>query len=193
MKFLLVAFCMVAAVAASRQRRFLINRCSSEAECGPNKCCLFNRICSPKLPQYSTCHLSGITQCSCADGLECRVTKEFTVLGQKLSLRQCMPIAQKREVEQIEDEDLKEMMRQQDDNDKRFLIDRCTSESDCGQNRCCVFNKICMKKIPKDMTCYLTSKHKCGCQDGLECRVTTSITIPILGSKIPIRQCVSPA
>ena len=32
----------------------------------------------------------------------------------------------------------------------------CKSESDCGENRCCLFNKVCSKKLPELSTCYLT-------------------------------------
>ncbi|XP_031568696.1 uncharacterized protein LOC116303311 [Actinia tenebrosa] len=193
MNTVLLALCLfVVAVAAEtgiRERRlFFIKRCSSESDCGPNRCCLFNKYCAPKLRfKYAPCHLSGITQCGCRDGLECRVTKEFNILGQRVQMRQCMEAGRQLEVEKIEDEELKEMT---ESREKRFLLDRCTKETDCGDNRCCLFGRICAKKIPEGMTCYLTNRHKCGCQDGLVCKVTATITIPIIGSKIPIRQCV---
>ncbi|XP_031568699.1 uncharacterized protein LOC116303314 [Actinia tenebrosa] len=191
MKAVFVALCLIVAVVAEdRERRFLVNRCSAESDCGANKCCLFNKVCSPKLPKYSTCHLTSLTNCGCADGLECRVTKEFEVLGQKVQLRQCMTIGEQSVVEKIENEELKELSQTRK---RRFLIDTCASESDCGDGRCCLFDKICAKKIPQDMTCYLQHKHKCGCADGLECRVTTTIVLPISGTRIPIRQCVPPS
>ena len=34
--------------------------------------------------------------------------------------------------------------------------------------------------------------HKCGCRDGLECRQTSSVTVPIIGIVIPVRQCMEP-
>ena len=34
--------------------------------------------------------------------------------------------------------------------------------------------------------------HKCGCRDGLECRQTSSVTVPIIGTVIPVRQCMEP-
>ncbi|KAK3730529.1 hypothetical protein QZH41_017238 [Actinostola sp. cb2023] len=168
----------------------LSQSCSSEADCGANKCCLFNKICSPKLPKYSTCLLKSVTRCGCADGLACRVTKEFSILGQKIKLRQCMETGEEIRVEQLNDEDVDEP---KETREKRFLFDKCTSEIDCGDNKCCLFQRYCAPKLPELSTCYLTNKHNCGCAHGLECRVTTTITIPIIGTKIPIRQCVKPS
>ncbi|KXJ12230.1 uncharacterized protein LOC110242503 [Exaiptasia diaphana] len=205
MKTFLIVLCFAAvAVMAdnelTRKRRFLLSgissvvgsilqRCSHESECGPNKCCLMGKYCSPKLLfKYATCYTAGITNCGCRDGLECRVTKEFTILGQTIKLKQCMESGRSLEVERLEDEDMQAMSKES--RQKRFLIDRCSKESDCGDNRCCLFGKFCAKKLSEGMTCYLGNVHKCGCQDGLVCKITTQITIPIIGHKIPIRQCV---
>ena len=38
----------------------------------------------------------------------------------------------------------------------------------------------------------IQDKHKCGCGNGLACKVTTTITLPF-GIKIPIKQCVKAA
>ncbi|XP_031568698.1 uncharacterized protein LOC116303313 [Actinia tenebrosa] len=189
MKALIIALAVVVAVYGEpMEKRFLIDRCSSSSECGANKCCLFNKVCSPQLPKYSTCHLTSVTSCGCADGLECRVTKEFSVLGQKIQLRQCMETGLESRVEKLENEEEEEPGKRE----RRFLVDKCTAEADCGANKCCLLNKVCAPKLTEGSTCFLSQHHKCGCADGLECRVTTTITIPLLGTKIPIRQCVKP-
>ncbi|KAK3730526.1 hypothetical protein QZH41_017235, partial [Actinostola sp. cb2023] len=111
-------------------------------------------------PATSRNHLThypyqAITKCGCADGLECRVTKEFKILGQVITLRQCMKVGVPSVVEKLEDEEVKQIMEKT--RTKRFLIDvrTCATEAECGSNRCCLFNKICSKKIPKEMTCFL--------------------------------------
>lgn len=186
---LLVFVTVSAANEIGQHRRFLsIKQCSEEEDCGKDKCCLFGKVCSPRLPKYSTCFLTDVHKCGCKDGLACRVTKEFTILGQEIKIRQCMPIEDKIAVEKVEEEEMKEMA--EGDNEKRFLFNRCKSGAGCGDDKCCLFGRLCAPKLPKDATCYLRSAHKCGCSRGLECQVTTHITIPIIGVKIPLRQCV---
>ena len=62
----------------------------------------------------------GIHQCGCADGLECRVTKEFDILGQKIQIRQCMESGVRTAVEKLEEEEVSELASERE---KRFLID----------------------------------------------------------------------
>lgn len=61
----------------------------------------------------------GVTQCGCADGLECRVTKEFSVLGQKIQLRQCMETGLDTAVEKLENNEEEEPGKRE----RRFLVD----------------------------------------------------------------------
>ena len=37
---------------------FMLQKCSTEADCGKERCCLLGKYCSPKLPKYSTCFLT---------------------------------------------------------------------------------------------------------------------------------------
>lgn len=62
----------------------------------------------------------GVTNCGCADGLACRVTKEFTLLGQTIQLRQCMESGEEVRVEQLDAEDIEELV---ETRAKRFLVD----------------------------------------------------------------------
>ena len=47
---------------------------------------------------------------------------------------------------------------------------------------------------PRLLFCFFKCQnlHKCGCRDGLECRQTSSVTVPIIGTVIPVRQCMEP-
>ena len=54
-------------------------------------------------------HLQDSHKCPCADGLECKVTKQLTIPGIlgitesiTLSLKQCMPVEENVEVEEVE-------------------------------------------------------------------------------------------
>ena len=62
--------------------------------------------------------LQGVTKCGCSNGLECRVTKEITILGQKIPFRQCMTPGLRFDVEQVKEEDMAAPERE-----KRFLVD----------------------------------------------------------------------
>ncbi|PFX16369.1 hypothetical protein AWC38_SpisGene19369, partial [Stylophora pistillata] len=37
---------------------------------------------------------------------------------------------------------------------------------------------------------YFNDVHKCGCADGLECKETAYITLPITGTRLSLRQCM---
>lgn len=37
-----------------------------------------------------------------------------------------------------------------------FAKQRCTAQSDCREDQCCLLNKRCSPKLPKYFTCYLT-------------------------------------
>ncbi|XP_031560041.1 uncharacterized protein LOC116296196 [Actinia tenebrosa] len=59
---------------------------------------------------------------------------------------------------------------------KRWLLDRCSADGDCGADRCCVrYLKICASKRGLNQSCNLVNLHGCGCKDGLECRVYKSL------------------
>ncbi|XP_068714134.1 uncharacterized protein [Montipora foliosa] len=71
-----------------------------------------------------------------------------------------------------------------------FPLRKCSTDADCWKNFCCAFGKRCAPKLPEYFTCYFTEKHGCGCMDGMECKITTTITLPIINTKFPIKQCV---
>ncbi|KAJ7375943.1 hypothetical protein OS493_037906 [Desmophyllum pertusum] len=73
-----------------RNKRWLFNRCTTEADCDNNYCCAFGRRCSMKLRQHFTCYLVHKHGCGCADGLACKVTSTITLpFGIKIPIRQC--------------------------------------------------------------------------------------------------------
>ncbi|EDO46904.1 predicted protein [Nematostella vectensis] len=187
----LIVICMLAAVASAtysyRERRAFFEKCSSEADCGEGRCCLLNKRCFPKLPKYSICMFEEKHGCGCQEGLECKVTKTISIKDQPVfTVRQCMPVDEEVTVENLGDNDVDASIR-----DRRGLLGRCSKDEDCtGWNQCCLFGKRCGLKIGKYFTCYFMNKHKCGCMDGLECRQTTSITLPIVQVPFAIKQCV---
>ena len=56
------------------------------------------------------------------------------------------------------------------------------------------FHKCLYDCWPRLLFCFFKCQnlHKCGCRDGLECRQTSSVTVPITGTVIPVRQCMEP-
>jgi len=137
------------------------------------------------LPELAACNRPE-GDCSCQSGLACTLTKKLIYQGQIIPLKQCMKEGMEIDVETVD------LDNQSDDaaRTKRWLFNRCTSESECRSNFCCAFGKRCAPKLLEYFTCYLVDKHNCGCRDGLTCKVTTSITLPIVGIQIPIKQCV---
>ncbi|CAB3980257.1 Hypothetical predicted protein [Paramuricea clavata] len=147
---------------------FLFDRCTNEADCVADKCCLGGKICSPKLPVHATCYLTNIHRCGCVSGSSCQVTFNYTVFGKTFYLRQC-----KRDDVPAENNDFEKV--------RRLLVRKCSTDSvaqDCGPGRCCLGGKYCAPLIPKYVPCNLEDSHKCPCASGLECRVTKQLTIP---------------
>ncbi|XP_028398259.1 uncharacterized protein LOC114521884 [Dendronephthya gigantea] len=78
-----------------------------------------------------------------------------------------------------------------------FLIDNipflCKVDKDCGAHKCCAFGRVCLPKIGANLPCggRLGGIHKCGCDDGLECKVTQVITVTVADKEkvVKIRQC----
>ena len=68
--------------------------------------------------------LQDVHKCGCADGLACRVAKAFSILGQKIEIRQCMPVEDKISVETIEEEEMTYLAA---DRQKRFLFNVSTA------------------------------------------------------------------
>ncbi|XP_028404676.1 uncharacterized protein LOC114527227 [Dendronephthya gigantea] len=158
-----------------------LERCTTGADCAEGQCCLFGKLCAPKLPRYSTCYLTGKHGCGCVEGTSCQVTFSHTLFGKTFTLRQCMN-------DKVGEEK----------NVRRSIIRTCSVDSvaaDCGPGRCCLGGKYCAPLIPKYVPCNLEDSHKCPCAKGLECRVTKSLTIPaILGITdsitLSLRQCM---
>ncbi|CAH3136721.1 unnamed protein product [Pocillopora meandrina] len=137
-----------------------------------------------KLPELSVCNKPE-GDCSCQDGLSCVLTKKVIEHGIETPVKQCMPGDVDIEVESI---DLDNQAADAPMRIKRWLFfNRCLTEEDCSYNRCCAFNKRCVPKLKKFFTCVLTGIHKCGCADGLECKETAHITLPITGTKLSLR------
>ena len=78
-----------------------------------------------------------------------------------------------------------------------FFLDNlpflCKEENDCGAHKCCFAGKVCLPKLQRNMPCggRLESVLKCGCDDGLECKVVKVInaTIGQMKKTVKIRQC----
>ncbi|KAL9960569.1 hypothetical protein ACROYT_G034045 [Oculina patagonica] len=142
------------------------------------------------LPKLAACNRpNGSPDCSCQAGLSCVLTKELIYQGNVMPVKQCMPEGMEIEVETI---DLDNQSADEPMRTKRFLFNKCTNESECSRNFCCAFGKRCAPKLIEFATCYFVDKHKCGCRDELVCKQTTSIALPIVGTKFPIIQCVKP-
>ncbi|KAM7425946.1 hypothetical protein ABFA07_022696 [Porites harrisoni] len=148
-------------------------------------CITLGLACSD-LPKLANCGESeGV--CSCQAGLVCTVTKQILKMGEVMLVRQCMPEGEKIEVETLDLEEEEDTPMR----NKRWLwFNRCKADSDCKKNFCCAFGKRCAPKLFKYFTCNLENVHKCGCRDGLVCKQTSSVTLPIIGTKVQIRQCV---
>ncbi|KAJ7375944.1 hypothetical protein OS493_037907 [Desmophyllum pertusum] len=77
--------------APMRNKRWLFNACTSEAECQANYCCAFGKRCAPKLPEYMTCFLVNKHKCGCGAGLTCKVTTTIKLpLGILFPIKQCV-------------------------------------------------------------------------------------------------------
>ncbi|XP_031560040.1 uncharacterized protein LOC116296195 [Actinia tenebrosa] len=56
--------------------------------------------------------------------------------------------------------------------EKRFLLDTCSTDADCGKNRCCIkYLSVCAPKRGLEQSCNFKDYHGCGCEDGLYCQV----------------------
>ncbi|CAH3164757.1 unnamed protein product [Porites lobata] len=143
--------------------------------------CISFALGSSNLPELAECKMEG----DCQAGLKCVLTKRLIVSGTVYPVKQCMPEGVDIDVETVD-------LDNQSDNVsrvKRFLFNSCSSESECQSNFCCALGKRCAPKLGEYFTCYFVDKHKCGCGNGLACKVTTTIKLPF-GIKIPIKQCV---
>ncbi|KAK2550912.1 hypothetical protein P5673_028284 [Acropora cervicornis] len=120
----------------------------------------------------------------CSRGLACKVTREMFLDGHNVQVKQCMPVDERVVVEQLTEDDVRETL-------DPGSTAKCTTAADCfWPNTCCLLNKRCSLKLLKYFTCYFQSFHKCGCMDGLVCKTTTQVTLPIIKVPFPIRQCV---
>ncbi|KAJ7375941.1 hypothetical protein OS493_037904 [Desmophyllum pertusum] len=142
--------------------------------------------CSDPLPELEACNKQE-GDCSCEAGLSCVLTKELIYKGTVSPVKQCMPEGVEVEVETV---DLDNQVADAPMRNKRWLFfNRCNTEEDCSYNRCCAFGRRCLPKLRKYFTCMLTGIHNCGCADGLTCTETASITLPISGIRLALRQC----
>ncbi|KAM7425945.1 hypothetical protein ABFA07_022695 [Porites harrisoni] len=161
------------------------------------KLIIFSILCTglacADLSKFKVCNRPDGDDYSCQAGLSCVQTKLFIMKGQKAYVKQCVPEGMKIDVETVnKDHD-------QASRNSRLLPglpqlpgQSCRSESDCQQNQCCPrFVNRCLPKLPEMAECSLKILHNCGCQDGLKCQKTGEITIPIIGIKVPLLQCVS--
>ncbi|KAL9960573.1 hypothetical protein ACROYT_G034049 [Oculina patagonica] len=139
------------------------------------------------LPELAVCNDSG-GGCSCGAGLSCVLTKKVIEQGRVTRVKQCMPEGTEVEVETI---DLDNQVADAPMRIKRFLyFNRCLTQDHCSYNRCCAFNKRCVPKLKKYWTCHFTALHKCGCADGLVCKETSFVTLPITGTRLSLKQCM---
>jgi len=143
------------------------------------------------LPKLEACNRPE-GDCSCQEGLVCVLTKKLIHSGKTVPVKRCMPADEEIVVETVNmDNPSADFSR----NKRLFglgIFNRCLDETDCKPNYCCAFSKRCLPKLLKYFTCNLTNLHKCGCRDELVCKQTSVITIPIIGTKIPIMQCMEP-
>ncbi|CAH3164766.1 unnamed protein product, partial [Porites lobata] len=180
--------------------------CRSESDCEQNQCCpRFVNLCLPKLPEMAECSLKGCSDlpklaacnnpdakdCTCQAGLTCILTKKFIVQGTVTDVKQCMPNSIDVQVETV---NMDKNQNSATARMKRFLpLAPCASELTCLPNFCCPrLVQRCLPKLPELATCTLQILHNCGCQMGFECRQTTYVTIPLIGIKVPLLQCVRP-
>ncbi|XP_068759756.1 uncharacterized protein [Montipora capricornis] len=148
---------------------------------------------SSDLSELAVCEGEGVAKDShCRDGLVCRMTKSFTVRGQTFPVKQCMEPDRDVDVETVNMDEEKDSFKARS---RRFIpgiLQSCQSEGDCQANFCCVnIIKKCMPKLLEMAECNTQIFHGCGCQDGLECQQTGTITVPIIGIQLPLMQCVS--
>ncbi|XP_031559350.1 uncharacterized protein LOC116295612 [Actinia tenebrosa] len=190
MKSVFLVLCFIGATLAFEE-------CSSGSECGKDRCCLFNKVCFPKLPKYAPCNTKSAQKCGCKDGLSCKVTRELTIAGNLIQIKQCMPANEDIKVEKLTNQDVQETLQPGSTNPApnpagRFYPGKkCQNASDCfWPNTCCLFESRCGFKLPKYFTCYFTSKHKCDCMNGYVCKTTTTVMLPVVGTPFPIKQCV---
>eukprot|EP00794_Sanderia_malayensis_P004707 gene4707-5327_t len=57
--------------------------------------------------------------------------------------------------------------------EKRHIFEKCSSNDDCGADRCCLdykYYKFCADFLDEGNLCTLRSKVSCGCKPGLECK-----------------------
>ncbi|XP_032219774.1 uncharacterized protein LOC116602998 [Nematostella vectensis] len=149
-----------------------------------------------KLQKFQQCNMA---KCACASGLSCMLTKTLEFQGQLIHIKQCMPAGEEIPTEHLTDKDVQETLKP---GSTRAMTEtaafwypgkECNTADDCiWPNTCCILKKRCSLKLPKYFTCYFTNVHKCGCMDGLTCKVTTHVKLPVVDLNFPIRQCVDP-
>ncbi|XP_074610023.1 uncharacterized protein LOC141864186 [Acropora palmata] len=141
--------------------------------------------CDRPLPKLAACNLPA-GDCSCQAGLDCSLTKKLIYGGQVFPVKQCMPIGVDIDIETV---DMDNPSGGVAGASLFYPLKKCTTDTDCWDNFCCVFGKRCMPKILEYFSCFFLDKHKCGCANGLQCKVTATITLPIIHHKLKIKQC----
>ncbi|XP_068759757.1 uncharacterized protein [Montipora capricornis] len=147
---------------------------------------------SSDLSELAVCEGEGVPKDShCQDGLVCRMTKTFTVRGLTFPVKQCMKADTENDVEAVNMDEGEESFKARSRRLTPGLLQSCRSEGDCPTNFCCAnYIKKCLPKLVKKAECSTKVFHGCGCEDGLECKQTSVINVPVVGFEIPIMQCV---
>ncbi|XP_015780097.1 PREDICTED: uncharacterized protein LOC107357977 [Acropora digitifera] len=137
------------------------------------------------LPKYSPCDTQENPDCKCSRGLACKVTREMFLDGLKVQVKQCMPVNERVVVEQLTEDDVRETL------DPGSTAVEQTSRFYPGKVRYCrAARETRAASDFSNRPFVLQSFHKCGCMDGLVCKTTTQVTLPIIKVPFPIRQCV---
>ncbi|XP_048582266.1 prokineticin Bv8-like peptide 2 [Nematostella vectensis] len=77
---------LVFAAEAERHKRWLWKTCSTDVDCGVDRCCIsVLKICAPKREEGESCNFSHLHGCDCKDGLTCQP------YGSLITLYKCMP------------------------------------------------------------------------------------------------------
>ncbi|CAB3992431.1 Hypothetical predicted protein [Paramuricea clavata] len=127
----------------------------------------------------------------CASGYSCKLIFTATIGDHTYKYSQCVENGETVETHEL----LKPSSNDASVNFRRGLFRTCTPETvavDCGKERCCLGGKYCSPYLFKYIPCNLKNVHKCPCSDGLVCRFTYNIKIPVVGITLSLKQCMEP-
>merc|ERR1712189_38996 len=80
MKITLAVLLVTLYVVFAMEKRHIFERCSSNRECGPGRCCVSYKIynfCADQLDEGDICTVWSKLSCGCKDGLECKNVNYF--------------------------------------------------------------------------------------------------------------------